>query len=418
MMMKNLQFKSMRKLFYQFVLLSVFTLSIQSSAYAIPSKLYEPLSLFAKILYLVESDYVESVDEQKLIEGAIQGMLNSLDPHSIYLSPEYFKELQVDTTGKFGGIGIELGSKNNILTVVSPIEDTPAFRSGIKAGDKIIRINGKSTKNMPIQEAVRLLRGPQGSKITLTIYREGAPDFKEIHITREIIRIKSVKFEKLENGIGLIRLVAFQTDTTSELKRALNELKTRNGDFKGLILDLRNNPGGLLEQAVQVSDLFLTSGVIVSTKGRRQPEEVHSAMAEDTEPNYPIVILINKGSASASEILAGALQDHKRATVIGETSFGKGSVQTVIELEGQRGLKLTIAKYYTPSGKSIHGIGIKPNFYVTNPKEFEQAVETQPQTKLDQQRLAAIAYLTQRKIPKEWVSKAPKGKKNHEDNGE
>ncbi len=390
----------MRKIIFTscFILIAKFS-------FALPSKLYEQLTLFTKIIYLLEGDYVDTIDEEKLVQGAIVGMLNALDPHTMYLKPEHFKELQADTSGKFGGIGIEISLQNGMLTVVSPMEDTPADRAGLKPGDKIIKIDGKSTKNMALNESVKLMRGALGSKVVLTILHENSKEFKDITIKREIIRVQSVKAELLEQSYAWIRIASFQSDTIIELKKTMQSLQKKSGGLKGIILDLRNNPGGLLEQAVQVSDLFLTDGVIVSTKGRTQPEDIRKAHADGDEPKCPIVILINRGSASASEIVSGALLDQKRATLIGERSFGKGSVQTVVDLEKFGGLKMTIAKYYTPSGKSIHGVGIKPDYLVKNPKEEPAKTETQKQQKVDFQKDAALEFLKTHKISAKYLSK-------------
>lgn len=389
---------------------------ISQSLYALPSKLYEALGLFTKIIYIVEDEYVEEIDEDKLIKGAIKGMLESLDPHSVYLAPEFFKELKVDTSGKFGGVGIEISHKQGIITVVSPIEDTPAFQSGIKPGDRIVRIDGKSTKTMTLSDAVSAMRGVRGSKVNLTVFREGHKGFIDFHITREIIRIKSVKSELLEGGIAYIRLAAFQINSSRDFKKALSKLKSEaGGRLNGLIVDLRNNPGGLLSQAVEISDLFLEKGVIVSTKGRKQPEKVKEAQKEGTEEKYPVVLLINRGSASASEIVAGALSDHRRAKLMGERSFGKGSVQTVIDLGDNSGLKLTIAKYYTPKGTSIHGKGIDPDYWLRTSldkkgkkTETESQGSESDQSKVDIQKIAALEYLRTGRVPREYL--APKKK--------
>ena len=325
---------------------------------------YKSLEAFSNVLNLVQENYVEEVDNQKAIEGAIKGMLNTLDPHSSYMKPEDFKELQVETQGSFTGIGIEITMKDNILTVVSPIEGTPAFAKGLKAGDKIVKIGEESTQDMSLMEAVKRLRGPKGTEITISIHRKGWTDIKEVTIVRDVIPIHSVKSKMLEPGYPYIRIINFQAQTTADTKKALAEL-SKTGPIKGLILDLRNNPGGLLDQAVKIADLFIDDGVIVSTKGRiKEQNSVFHAHDNSTKNNFPMVVLVNEGSASASEIVAGALQDHKKALILGAQTFGKGSVQTIIPMENGAGLRLTTARYYTPSGRSIQATGITPDIAV------------------------------------------------------
>ncbi|NPA94015.1 MAG: S41 family peptidase [Thermodesulfobacteria bacterium] len=325
---------------------------------------YHQLKLFSQVLDLVERDYVEPVKPKKLIYGAIQGMLSSLDPHSAFMKPEDFKELQVETKGKFTGIGIEITIKDGVLTVVSPIEGTPAFKAGIQANDKILKINGKSTKNMTLIQAVKLLRGPKGTTVTISIYRSGWNKLKDIKLVRDVIPIKSVRAKSLEDGYGYVRITNFQSKTERELQKALRKLEGKKG-LKGLILDLRNNPGGLLDQAVAVSDEFLESGLIVYTDGRLEDSKMKFyAKPNRVHHNYPLVVLVNGGSASASEIVAGALQDNKRAVIVGTQTFGKGSVQTIIPLEGGAAIRLTTARYYTPSGRSIQAKGITPDIEV------------------------------------------------------
>ncbi len=325
---------------------------------------YHQLKMFTQVLDLVERDYVEPVEPKKLIYGAIQGMLSSLDPHSSFMTPEDFKELQVETKGKFTGIGIEITLKDGILTVVSPIEGTPAFKAGIQANDKILKINGKTTKNMTLIQAVKLLRGPKGTEVTVSIYREGWSQLKDIKLIRDVIPIKSVKSKMLEENYGYVRITNFQTKTSAELDKALKTLEGKHG-LKGLVIDLRNNPGGLLDQAVKVSDEFLESGLIVYTDGRIEDQKMRfTAKPNWHHHDYPIVVLVNGGSASASEIVAGALQDNKRAIIVGTQTFGKGSVQTIIPLEGGAAVRLTTARYYTPSGRSIQAKGITPDIIV------------------------------------------------------
>lgn len=328
---------------------------------------YENLKIFADTLTLVQKNYVEEVDTKELIYGAIKGMLSSLDPHSSFMPPEDFKEMQVETRGSFGGVGIEITMRDKTLTVVSPIEDTPAFKAGIKSKDIIVKIDGEPTKDMTIMAAVKMMRGKVGEKVILSIFREGEKELIDFPITRAIIKIKSVKHKAIENNYGYIRVSQFQERTTPDLKAALKELKTKDSNFKGLILDLRNNPGGLLDQAVKVTDLFLDKGLIVYTDGRLESQKMRfSAKKSGTEPDYPIVILVNAGSASASEIVAGALQDTGRALILGTKSFGKGSVQTILPLEDGSGVRITTARYYTPKGRSIQAEGIEPDLVVKN----------------------------------------------------
>ncbi len=327
--------------------------------------LYKELKMFASVLDMVQRNYVEEVPTQKLIYGAIDGMLQSLDPHSSFMKPEEFKELQIETKGSFSGIGIEITIRDGVLTVVSPIEGTPAYKAGLKANDKIVKINGKTTKNMSLMEAVKLLRGKKGTKVTISIFREGWHNLKDITIVRDVIPIKSVRYQIIDKGYGYVRIRNFQKKTVGELREALHKMENEKGGLKGLIIDLRNNPGGLLEQAVKVSDEFIDKGLIVYTKGRLKSQEMKFEAHPDHGAHaYPIVVLVNQGSASASEIVAGALQDHKRAIIVGEPTFGKGSVQTVIPLDDGAALRLTTALYYTPSGRSIQAKGIIPDIEV------------------------------------------------------
>lgn len=325
------------------------------------------IQLFTDIYARIKKDYVEEVGDEKLLEGAIRGMLGSLDPHSSYLSQEEFKELQIGTTGEFGGLGIEVGMENGFVKVISPIEDTPADKAGVKAGDVIIKLDETEVKGLTLNEAVKLMRGKRGSKILLTIVREGEAKPLEITVTRDVIRVKSVRSRILEPGYGYIRITSFQSKTTRNVIAAVEKLlKKSDQDLSGLILDLRNNPGGVLTGAVGVSDIFLGDGeLIVFTKGRVDDAELnYSASTNDSLDGAPVVVLINEGSASASEIVAGALQDHNRAVIMGQKSFGKGSVQTILPLKEDSALKLTTARYYTPSGKSIQSEGIVPDILV------------------------------------------------------
>ena len=323
---------------------------------------YEGLETFTNILSIIQKNYVDDVQTKALIEGAINGMLASLDPHSAYLTPDLYKELQVDTKGSFGGLGIEITNRNGVLTVVSPIEDTPAYRAGVKSGDQIMKINGEFSKDMTLVDAVKKMRGPKDTKVTLTLKRESAPDIFDVTMTREIIKIQSVKWKKLEPGYGYVRVTQFQERTDDDLERALKSLDKETGGLQGLVLDLRNDPGGLLTQAVRVADLFLESGLIVYTDGRLENQkQKYFAHKPGTWSDFPMVVLVNGGTASASEIVAGALQDHKRSLILGTQTFGKGSVQTILPLDDNSALRLTTARYYTPSGRSIQALGIVPD---------------------------------------------------------
>ena len=332
---------------------------------------YQNIEAFANVLTMVQKNYVDEVSTDQLIDGAINGMLSSLDPHSAYLTPDLYKELQVDTRGSFGGLGIEITQRNGVLTVVSPIEDTPAFRAGIKSGDQIIKIDNEFTKDMTLLQAVKLMRGPEGSKISLTIRRENAPDWIDLTLKREVIQIKSVKYRLLEPHYGYLRITQFQERTEHDAKNALAALEKEGGGLQGLVLDLRNNPGGLLSQAVKVADLFLDSGMVVYTEGRLDNQAQKFYAHKGTgNTDYPMVVLVNGGSASASEIVAGALQDHKRALVLGTQTFGKGSVQTILPLaDGDAAIRLTTARYFTPNGRSIQATGITPDIIMEPPAQ-------------------------------------------------
>nr|WP_320009910.1 S41 family peptidase [uncultured Desulfobulbus sp.] len=325
---------------------------------------YRDLETFANVLTLIQQYYVDEVDSGKVLTGAINGMLSSLDPHSAYMTAEDFRALEEETSGSFTGIGIEISIRDGVLTAVTPIEGTPADKQGIQPGDQIVRINGKLTKTMTLMEAVKMLRGEVGTQVTITIHRKQWKTPKDYILTREAIPLVSVNSMVLEPGYGYIRISNFQSSTTQDVVAALEGLR-KNGHLLGLILDLRNNPGGLLDQAVNVSDLFLDKGVIVTTKGRFKEEQmVFEAHPTGGHNTFSMVVLVNSGSASGSEIVAGALQDHKRAIILGTTTFGKGSVQTVLPLPEGAGLRLTTAKYYTPSGDSIQATGIKPDMIV------------------------------------------------------
>jgi carboxyl-terminal processing protease len=332
---------------------------------ALDKGVYKDIKTFNEVLDMVKKNYVDEVDSQTLIQGAINGMIKSLDPHSAFMTPDSYKELEVETQGRFGGVGIEITILKDVLTVVSPIEDTPAFNAGVKSGDQIIKIDGKSTKDITIMEAVKKLRGPKDTKVIITIMRENLAKPKDITLTRAIIQIKSIKARTFEDNIGYIRIASFHERTSDDLRKALKETGEKLKPMKGLVLDLRNDPGGLLVQAIEVSDMFLKSGVIVSTRGRTKNME-SKMMAKDNgnEITCPIVVLVNEGTASAAEIVAGALQDNGRALIVGTQTFGKASVQTIIPLEDSSALKLTTARYYTPNGRSIQAEGIKPDIIV------------------------------------------------------
>ena len=323
---------------------------------------YEELRTFTEVMSMVKKYYVEEVKTKALVEGAIKGMLNSLDPHSSYMTPEGFKEMQVDTRGEFGGLGIQIGIKDNLLTVIAPIEDTPAFKAGIKAGDKIFKINNESTKDMNMQDAVSKMRGAPKTPVTLSIFREGWKDTKDFVIVRDIIKIKSVKSRVLEGNIGYIKLSQFQEQTADDLAAALRQLN--DSKVTSLILDLRNDPGGLLNSAIDVTSQFLPKGKLVVYTKTRSGEKSEFLTSGENAFTPPMIVLVNQGSASASEIVAGALKDWNRAVILGTQTFGKGSVQTVIPLSGGAGLRLTTAKYYTPKGTSIQNTGITPDIVV------------------------------------------------------
>lgn len=348
--------------------LSIFIISSQrrSSAEGKGSD-YESIELFTDVMAIIKKSYVEEVDTKKLIYGAINGMLASLDPHSSFMPPDSYKEMKIDTKGAFGGLGIEISIKDGVLTVISPIEDTPAFKAGIKSGDMILKIDDKFTKDLNINDAVKRMRGQKGSKVVLTIMREGFDKPKDFPMVRDVIQVKSVRFHLMDGGYGYVRIAQFQEKTDDDLSKALKTMKEEyKGELKGLVLDMRNDPGGLLDQAVRVADHFIPDGqMIVYTEGREKESKMQfTAKKGAKEPNYPIMVVINGGSASASEIVAGALQDHKRALILGTQSFGKGSVQTIIPLSDDSGLRLTTARYYTPKGRSIQAKGITPDIVV------------------------------------------------------
>lgn len=339
---------------------------------------YEGLSNFTRVLDLIERNYVEEVDPEKLTNSAIDGMLKTLDPYSTYLSPERYRELEIGTSGEFGGVGMEVSEENGVLTVITPIEGSPAEKAGIKPRDQIIEIEGKSTQGMVVQEAVRILRGPSGTPVKITIRREGEKEPRVITLIRDKIVVKSVKPELLEDGIGYVKLAQFQDRTSQELTEAISGLEAQNGgELRGLILDLRNNPGGLLTEAIDVVDEFIDSGLIVSVRGRTQDQtREYYATKNGSFQTFPVVVIVNDGSASASEVVAEALQDSKRAVILGTKTFGKGSVQTIIKLEDGSGLKLTTAKFYAPSGRSINEVGVTPDIKVENSEDRDKQLES------------------------------------------
>ena len=327
-------------------------------------KLYEKIDLFSEVLEKVQDEYVDEIDQSEVMDSAINGVLQSLDPYSAYMNPKIFKEMQTETRGEFGGLGIEVSMESGVVKVISPIDDTPASRAGIKAGDYIVRINGEQVQGKTLMEAVNLMRGPVGSPIEITIRRKGLSKAKIFKIFREIIEIQSVVSELIDDEVGYLRLRSFNENSSGQLKKQISKLE-KNKKLVGYILDLRNNPGGLLSQAVKISDFFLDNGEIVSTKGRKSRENrKFFARKGDQIKGKPLIVLINNGSASASEIVAGALQDQKRAVLLGMTTFGKGSVQSIIPLKNRGAIRLTISKYYLPSGKSISKVGVMPDIKI------------------------------------------------------
>ncbi len=328
---------------------------------------YKNLELFQKVLSFVEKNYVDTVKNDALMTGAIKGMLETLDPHSNFLTPEVFRDVKIDTSGKFPGVGIEVVVKDDVLTVLAPMEGSPAWKAGIQAGDKIVKINGDSTKGFSLAEAVQKMRGKNGSPVTFTIFRKGWQKFKNITVKRDIVKVVAVKSDDLEPGYGYIRLAQFTETAAKDVESALEKLEKKNGKegLRGIVFDLRTNPGGLLEQAVEVSSLFIDEGVVVSTISRdTNNKDVRYAKKGSARKDLPVVVLVNSSTASAAEIVAAALQDHHRAMIIGDTTFGKGSVQTIIDLGNELGLKLTIARYYTPNGVSIQEKGVVPDIFL------------------------------------------------------
>ena len=344
------------------------------------NEIYEKIDVFGEVLEKINKEYVDEINQSDSMDSAINGLLQSLDPYSGYMSPEIFNEMQTETSGEFGGLGIEVTMESGVVKVISPIDDTPASRAGIKAGDYIVKINDTQVQGKSLSEAVELMRGPVGSAIELTIRRRGEKKALTFNVTREIIQIKSVKAELLEKNIGYIRLTSFNENSAGQIKKAINKFE-KNKNLNSYILDLRNNPGGLLSQAIKISDFFLDNGEIVSTKSRQQSENRKwFAKKGDLTKGKTILVLINYGSASASEIVAGALKDHKRAILIGENSYGKGSVQSIIPLKNKGAIRLTVAKYYLPSGKSISEVGVSPDIEIDEESDdFKIKTETDNQ---------------------------------------
>ena len=350
--------------------------------------IYKKIDLFGEVLEKINKEYVDEINQSESMDSAINGLLQSLDPYSSYMSPEIFKEMQTDTSGEFGGLGIEVSMEAGVIKVISPIDDTPASKAGIKAGDYIVKINDTQVQGKSLSEAVDLMRGLVGSSIELTVRRRGVKKALTFNITREIIEVQSVKSDLLDNNIGYIRLTSFNDNSSQQIKKQIEKLK-KNKDLNAFILDLRNNPGGLLSQAIKISDFFLENGEIVSTKSRKKSENRKwFARKGDVTNGKTLIVLINYGSASASEIVAGALKDHKRAIILGESSYGKGSVQSIIPLKNKGAIRLTVAKYYLPSGKSISEVGVKPDIEVN-----EEGDDFRIKTKTDNQLNYAIKLL-------------------------
>ena len=368
----------MRKIFLVYLFFSqFFYINFVNSS---ENNIYKKIDIFGEVLEKINKEYVDEINQSESMDAAINGLLQSLDPYSAYMSPEIFDEMQTETSGEFGGLGIEVGMEAGVVKVISPIDDTPASRAGIKAGDYIVKIDGEQVQGKSLTEAVDLMRGLVGTSIELTIRRRGEKKALTIIVVREIIEIQSVKTDTLENNIGYIRLTSFNENSGKQIKKKINQLENEN-KVKGYILDLRNNPGGLLSQAIKISDFFLDHGEIVSTKSRNASENRKwFAKKGDLTNGKPIILLINYGSASAAEIVAGALKDHKRAILIGENSYGKGSVQSIIPLKNEGAIRLTVAKYYLPSGKSISEVGVSPDIEISEQdEEFKIKTETDNQ---------------------------------------
>ena len=372
-----------RKNYFKYILsiVTIILLNVSSKVYSQNiDKLYEKIDLFSEVLETIQNEYVEDVDQAEAMDSAINGLLQSLDPYSSYMNQKTFEESQSETTGEFGGLGIEVSMEAGVVKVIAPIDDTPASRAGIKAGDYIVKINAEQVRGKTLMEAVNLMRGPVGTSIEITVRRKGLKKAKIFKITREIIEIKSVISKLVDNKVGYLRLRAFNQNSSDQLKKEISKIE-KNKKLVGYILDLRNNPGGLLTQAIEISDFFLDDGEIVSTKGRKNKENrKFFARKGDRIKGKPLIVLINNGSASASEIVAGALQDQKRAVLLGEATFGKGSVQSIIPLKNKGALRLTISKYYLPSGKSISEVGVLPDIKIEEKgEEFSINTETDNQ---------------------------------------
>ena len=350
---------------YILIITTIIILNISNKVYSQNvDKLYEKIDLFSEVLEKIQNEYVEEVDQAETMDAAINGALQSLDPYSAYMNPEVFKESQQETSGEFGGLGIEVSMEAGVVKVITPIDDTPAAKAGVKAGDYIVRINGEQVQGKTLMEAVNLMRGPVGTSIEITIRRKGLKKAKIIKIIREVIEVRSVISKQIQNKVGYLRLRAFNQNSGSQLKKEISKIE-KNKKTVGYILDLRNNPGGLLSQAIKIADFFLDDGEIVSTNGRKAREnKKFFARKGDKINGKPLIVLINNGSASASEIVAGALQDQKRAVLLGETTYGKGSVQSIIPLKNRGAIRLTVSKYYLPSGKSISEVGVIPDIKV------------------------------------------------------
>ena len=373
---------------YLIIIFFLNSLFFTNQSFSNENDIYKKIDLFGEVLEKINEEYVDEINQSESMDSAINGLLQSLDPYSAYMSPEIFNEMQTETSGEFGGLGIEVSMESGVVKVISPIDDTPASRAGIKAGDYIVKIQGIQVQGKTLTEAVDLMRGPVGSSIELTVRRRGEKKALTFNITREIIKIRSVKADLLEKDIGYIRLTSFNENSSKQIEDNIEELE-KNKNISAYILDLRNNPGGLLSQAIRISDLFLDNGEIVSTKSR-QPSENRKWFAKkgDLTKGKTLIVLINYGSASASEIVAGALKDHKRAIILGENSFGKGSVQSIIPLKNKGAIRLTVAKYYLPSGKSISEVGVSPDIEIN-----EEGEEFRIKTKTDNQLNYAIKLL-------------------------
>ena len=369
-----------KKIILNFLTYFLILFFLIQKAIASESELYEKIDVFGEVLEKINKEYVDEINQSDSMDSAINGLLQSLDPYSGYMSPEIFNEMQTETSGEFGGLGIEVTMESGVVKVISPIDDTPASKAGIKAGDYIVKINNTQVQGKSLSEAVELMRGPVGSAIDLTIRRRGEKKALTFNVTREIIQIKSVKAELLEKNIGYIRLTSFNENSAGQIKKEINKFE-KNKNLKAYILDLRNNPGGLLSQAIKISDFFLDNGEIVSTKSRQQSENRKwFAKKGDLTKGKTLLVLINYGSASASEIVAGALKDHKRAILIGENSYGKGSVQSIIPLKNKGAIRLTVAKYYLPSGESISEVGVSPDIEIDEENDdFKIKTETDNQ---------------------------------------